>query len=133
MAAGRAGLEKVFTPDRARQLHSRGDKLRHALQSASDGTLMKVTGYGSILCFHFSKTEVGNITCPQDLVDDDKTLGSIFHLFLLEKGYYIASRGFIALSLALDDAQLEGFVAVVRDFLNDYSTLVGAGSSRAKL
>ena len=37
MAAGRAGLEEVFTPERARKLHERGDKLRESLQEASRG------------------------------------------------------------------------------------------------
>jgi glutamate-1-semialdehyde 2,1-aminomutase len=36
-------------------------------------------------------------------------------LDLLERGYYLARRGFIALSLMVGDADLDGFVAAVED------------------
>lgn len=133
MSAGRVGLEQVFTPSQAEKLHARGEKLRRALQEAGRGTLMKVTGYGSIMCFHFTKSEVQAIKSPQDLRDDDKTLGSIFHLFLLDKGFYIARRGFVALSLALTDEQVEAFVAAVQGFLAQYQTHVSLHPSKSKL
>ncbi|KAK5165149.1 uncharacterized protein LTR77_009247 [Saxophila tyrrhenica] len=133
MSAGRVGLEQVFMPERASQLHARGDKLRKALQDASRGTLMKITGYGSIMCFHFTESTVEDVRSPQDLKDDDKTLSSIFHLFMLERGYYIARRGFLALSLALTEEQLDGFVEVVREFLRVHENLVKSQSSRARL
>jgi glutamate-1-semialdehyde 2,1-aminomutase len=133
MSAGRAGLEQVFTPSVAEKLHANGEKLRKALQAASRGTLMKVTGYGSIMCFHFTRSEVQDIKSPNDLYDDNKTLCSIFHLFLLSKGYYIARRGFVALSLALTDSQLDGFVAAVRDFLGQYQTYLSLTPSKSRL
>lgn len=133
MAAGRAGLTKVFTPDRARQLHETGDALRRTLQEASKGTLMKVTGLGSIMCFHFTSTNTSDIKSPQDLADADKTIGSIFHLFLLDRGYYIARRGFVALSLALSEEDLNGFVEVVRGFISSYRNLLITASPEARL
>jgi hypothetical protein len=42
---------------------------------------------------------------------------------LLEAGYYIAPRGYMALSLALTEDQLAGFVAAVREFLATRSAL----------
>ena len=133
MSAGRAGLEQVFTPERAWQLHARGDALRESLQEAAQGTLMKVTGSGSIMCFHFSKTEVDNIKAPQDLANNDKTLGGVFHLFLLERGYYVGRRGFVALSLALDEQDLNGFVEAVKDFVRCYKSLLSLVETRARL
>lgn len=133
MAAGRVGLEQVFTPAQAEMLHARGEKLRKALQNASQGTSMQVTGYGSVMCFHFSRSEASDIKSPNDLRDDDKTLGSVFHLFMLEKGFYIARRGFLALSLALTDEQLSAFVAVVQDFLRQYGACVSLGQPKSKL
>lgn len=86
MSAGRAGLEQIFTPKRAAELHALGESFRTSLNHVARGTLMKVTGYGSILCFHFSRTSIDHIKALQDLRDEDKTLGDLFHLFLLEKG-----------------------------------------------
>ncbi|KAK3716154.1 hypothetical protein LTR37_006599 [Vermiconidia calcicola] len=124
MSAGRAGLEKVFTPRRAAQLHDRGEALRRTLQRLSHGTLMKVTGYGSIMCFHFTQTKLEDIRSPGDLSDDDKALGGVFHLFMLANGYYIARRGFVALSLALQEDELEAFARTVQNFLQNHSQLL---------
>lgn len=133
MAAGRVGLERIFTADRARQLHARGDRLRIALQEASRGTLMKVTGLGSLMCFHFINTPVEEIKSPDDTADEDKMLAAIFHLYLLEKGYYISRRGYIAISLVLGEPELTGFYGAVVEFLRTYKPLVAPASSRPKL
>ena len=133
MAAGRVGLEQIFTADRAKQLHARGDKLRTSLQDASRGTLMKVTGIGSLMCFHFIDTPVEDIKSPEDTANEDKTLAGTFHLFLLEKGYYISRRGYIALSLALGEPELIGFCNAVVDFLQTYRSLLTSPDSGSKL
>ena len=133
MAAGRAGLEQVFTPERAKKLHERGDRVRRTLQEASRRTLMKVTGYGSIMCFHFTRVELDQIRSPSDLADNDKNLGALFHLYLLEKGYYIARRGFVALSLAVSDEDLRGFVDAARGFLESYEKLLRLEFPSSKL
>ena len=124
MSAGRAGLEQVFTPERAERLHARGEELRRKLQEVARGSSLKVTGYGSIMCFHFTKAESADIRSPADLRDEDEALGGVFHLFLLSKGFYIARRGFLALSLALDGDDLNGFVDAVGAFIKQYSSLL---------
>jgi glutamate-1-semialdehyde 2,1-aminomutase len=133
MAAGRAGLEQIFTPARARQLHTRGDKLRTSLQEASLGTLMKVTGLGSLMCFHFIDTPAEKIRSPDDTADEDKTLAAIFHLYLLEQGYYTSRRGYIALSLALGERELTGFYEAVVGFLRRYKSLLVPQSANSKI
>ena len=129
MSAGRAGLEQVFTPERAEQLHARGERLRQRLQEVSEGTLLKVTGYGSVLCFHFTKTEAADIRCPDDLKDEDKALGDAFHLWLLQRGFYIARRGFVALSLALSEGDLGALVDAVGAFVQEYAYLLSSSRS----
>lgn len=133
MAAGRAGLEQIFTPERARQLHVTGEKLRKRLQEIGTGTLMKVTGVGSIMCFHFTQTLVQDIKSHEDISDSDPTLAGLFHLFLLERGFYIARRGFIALSLALRDSDLEGFAKAVEAFVNAHRHLLVESGCQARL
>lgn len=122
MAAGRAGLENVFTAKRAEQLHARGEALLQRLQKLGEGTTMKVSGCGSIMCFHFTATPAEKMKQPPP--DEDHPLGDLLHLFLMEKGYYIARRGFVALSLALTDADLDGFVTTVEEFLEQQRPLV---------
>jgi glutamate-1-semialdehyde 2,1-aminomutase len=126
MAAGRVGMEKVFTAERAQQLHERGEKLRTELQAVSEGSLMKWTGLGSILNVTFTTTPVEAIKCPEDFGKPLTELGDLLHLFLLERCFYIARRGFIALSLALTDEDLAKFVDAVRDFLKQHEHLVAA-------
>ncbi len=124
MAAGRAGLEQVFTPQRAQELHDTGERLRKAIRDISHGTLLKITGYGSIMCFHFTRTEYENIHSPQDVKDNDTYLNGLFHLWLLEKGFYIARRGFFALSLPLTQDDLDAFVDATRMFIEEYRGLL---------
>ncbi|GAB7326262.1 hypothetical protein MBLNU13_g10243t1 [Cladosporium sp. NU13] len=124
MAAGRVGMEKVFAPERAQQLHERGEKLRKELQTVSERSLMKWTGLGSILNVTFTTTPVEAIKCPEDFGKPLTELGDLLHLYLLEHGFYIARRGFIALSLALTDDDLSKFVDAVRDFLKLHEHLV---------
>ncbi|KAM3424500.1 hypothetical protein BST61_g6504 [Cercospora zeina] len=51
MAAGSAGLEQIFAPARAEALHRTGEQLRERLNEAGNGTLLKVTGLGSVMLF----------------------------------------------------------------------------------
>lgn len=112
MAAGQAGLTRVYTPDVAEQHTARGDALREGLNEVLRGRSMQVTGVGSLMAFHATARPVRR---PADLVDADPRRLELLFLDLLEQGFYIAPRGYLALSLAVDDAQLAAFVdAVVR-------------------
>ena len=124
MAAGRVGLEEVFTPAKARELHERGERLRGGLNEVGSGTLMKWTGLGSIMNVTFTTTPVGEIKCPEDFGEPVAGLGDLLHLFLLERGYYMARRGFVSLSLALTDEDLAGFVDAVREFVIEHKALL---------
>jgi glutamate-1-semialdehyde 2,1-aminomutase len=52
----------------------------------------------------------------------------LFHE-LLGRGYYIAERGYLALSLALSDRHLDGFVAAARAFTEEYADLVASSAT----
>jgi len=129
MAAGSVGLETVFTRQVAEELHERGERLRERLNAVGKGTLMKVTGCGSIMCFHFITTPLDAVRAPNDMKDKTSQLGvdlgDLLHLFLLKKRFYIARRGFVALSLALTSDDLEGFVAAVSEFVENYRKWIG--------
>jgi glutamate-1-semialdehyde 2,1-aminomutase len=116
MAAGVAGLERVFTPEAARALNDAGDSLRDALNRLAQEfeVPMQVMGIGSLMNVHFLS---GSIRHPEELDRASRPALALFHLEMLARGYHLARRGLIALSLPLTDADLRGFLDAVRDYL----------------
>lgn len=124
MAAGRVGMEEVFTEARARELHARGEEMRGRLRAVCEGSLLKWTGLGSIMNVTFTTTPVEAIKSPEDFGKPVTELGDLLHLFLLERGFYMARRGFVALSLVLTDEDIAGFVGAVEGFVQTYKPLL---------
>ncbi|MDQ1669283.1 MAG: glutamate-semialdehyde -aminomutase [Actinomycetota bacterium] len=112
MSAGHAGLTQVYTPEVAESHSARGDALRHRLTSVfrDTGALFQVTGLGTLMNVHATTAAIRR---PEDLLETDGRLKELLFLDLLEAGYYVAPRGYLALSLAVTDAQLDGFVDAV--------------------
>ena len=75
---------------------------------------------GSLLAIHPTTAPV---TSPRGVSDGDPRLLELLFLDLLELGYYIAPRGYMALSLALTDGQLAGFVQAVGKVLRTRAAL----------
>ena len=118
MAAGIAGLAEVLSDERLDELNARGDRLRAALNDAVREFDWIATGRGSMIGLH---PVAGPVSSPDDLVDADDRRRELLFLDLLERGWYMARRGFIALSLEITDGDVDGFVAAVRDSLRDRS------------
>ena len=93
MSAGIAGLRDVLTDDALIELNARGDRLREAL----NGVGVPTTGRGSLMTMHPGSDE----------------LKQLLFFELLDAGYWLASRGMIALSLPITDAMCDGFVEAV--------------------
>jgi glutamate-1-semialdehyde 2,1-aminomutase len=51
-------------------------------------------------------------------------LKRLLYLHLLERGIYIAERGFMALSLAIDDAACDQLVEAVESFITRYKSIL---------
>jgi len=68
----------------------------------------------------------------QDLSRSDPQLLELLFLDLLELGYYIAPRGYMALSLALTADQIAGFVAAVGKVLDTRGSLWAPPAGRAQ-
>jgi glutamate-1-semialdehyde 2,1-aminomutase len=116
MAAGYVGLSSVFTPDVAATLFERGEGLRRRLSDCCAGTAMQWTGLGSLMTAHFQR---GPIRFP-GAVTAQPQQRELFHLAMLERGFYLSRRGMIALSLAVDDDDCAAFAAAVGDFVDTY-------------
>lgn len=119
MAAGIAGLEKVFTPARAEELNAAGDRLRQRLSAAiaKHDAPMQVLGQGSMLCIHPQR---GPIRRPADHAQAPAEVRKLLHLDLSMRGFYLARRGFMSLSLPLTEADHDALVAAFEGFLEDY-------------
>jgi glutamate-1-semialdehyde 2,1-aminomutase len=108
MAAGVAAMGEVLTDDLLDQLNNRGDILRNALNkiAVDGGTCLRFTGLGSLLGMH---TTTVPISSTDDLSGCDDRVMELVFLDLLEQGYYIARRGFIALMLPVGENEISGF------------------------
>ena len=115
MAAGAAGLTQVLTEAEVSRLNGLGDRLRDRLNAFSTERELTfcATGYGSLVGLHFTLGPVRN----EGDVPESAELRALLHLHMLERGFSYGRRGFIALSLPLGDADVDGFAAAVEEFL----------------
>jgi glutamate-1-semialdehyde 2,1-aminomutase len=122
MAAGVAGLKEAFTPEAAVALNERADSLRERLNAIcrKHGVAMQVLGLGSINCVHFHDRPVRR---PGDAAADPRR-NALFHLEMLERGVYMARRGFIATSLPLEERDYETFATAFEDVVDSLRPLL---------
>ena len=122
MAAGHAGLTQVFTPAAADALFARGEALRDALNGLAEqrSARMQWTGLGSLMTVHFQREP---IRAPADL-RVDPALRELFHLDMLDRGFHLARRGMIALSLEVGTDELDAFLDAVSEFLDSRASVL---------
>jgi glutamate-1-semialdehyde 2,1-aminomutase len=115
MAGGVATLTQVLTDQVLTELHARGDRLRGAINDAfaGSGLPMCATGVGSLMNVHGT---TGPVTSVGDLRGADERLEELFFLHCLEAAFYVARRGFIALSTEVTDDDVDAFIDVIRRF-----------------
>ena len=126
MAVGAHAVDTLLTPAALDGLFERGESLRTAVADRGRPYGLSVTGWGSIMGLHATDhhepSEAAEIRSPADLASvDDRVAELLFHS-LLARGYYIARRGFIALSLPVTDEQLAGFLDAFDEVVHELST-----------
>jgi glutamate-1-semialdehyde 2,1-aminomutase len=112
MAAGVATAE-LLTPGVLQAVNERGERLRASLTeifAAERGLPMCVTGQGSLMNVHATR---GPVRSTADLSPSDGRWRELFFLDALEAGFFVAPRGFIALSIEVGDDDVERFVGHV--------------------
>jgi glutamate-1-semialdehyde 2,1-aminomutase len=119
MAAGLAGLTQVYTADAADALTRRGDTLRHRLNELCKqrGAPLQFTGMGSLIGAHATANP---IVRPMQPDERQMAIKDLLFFHLLERGFYIARRGFITLSLMIGQLEMDSFVNAVSEFLTRY-------------
>ena len=120
MAAGVAGLTQLFTSASADALFTRGEALRADLNALAPHLPMQWTGLGSLLTLHFQRTPIRS---PADLAGETR-LRELFFLDMLARGFYLARRGMIALSLEVSELETVAFRAAVADFIETRGALL---------
>src|SRR5438874_12544635 len=113
MAAGLAGLTQVYTEAEVDRLNDLGDRLRGRLNAGERDFC--ATGYGSMLGLHFTRGPVRRTSDSPAAPE----LHTLLHLHMLERGYSYARRGFVALSLPLDERDVDGFAAAAEASLGE--------------
>ena len=86
-------------------------------ESSSNATLPKMwmSGIGSILCLSFS----GN--------GKDQLQALLYH-HMLQENIYLSPRGFIALSIEIQESHVDRFVAALETFIDRYHTMMNPSS-----
>ena len=127
MAAGLTGLRDIYTPECAINHNRLGNAFRENLNGviARHDVSMTVSGIGSLMCVHFQSEMPRRAV---DRVKVDSRLSKLFHLEMLLAGLYVADRGYMSLSLALEKKDHALFVSVFDDFLSRYGSLVANSS-----
>jgi glutamate-1-semialdehyde 2,1-aminomutase len=126
MNAGYVGLTELYPPERARELNAFGDELRARLNTVPrrHGLAMQFTGIGSMIGVHMTGAPINNAA---DAAKGDQGLVDLFYFDLVARGIWIAKRGMMALSIALDQADADKLVAAVEEFAETRAPLFEEG------
>jgi glutamate-1-semialdehyde 2,1-aminomutase len=124
MNAGYVGLTEVYTPERARELNKFGDGLRERLNGVvrRKGIAMQFTGIGSMIGIHMTDAPMHNAA---DAAKGNAALLDLFYFDVLARGIWLAKRGMMALSIALNEADAGRLVAAVEEFAETRAPLFG--------
>jgi glutamate-1-semialdehyde 2,1-aminomutase len=116
MAAGAAGLTEVYTAAEVDRLNTLGDRLRDRLNAfAAEGAIeFSATGRGSMVGLHFTRKPIHRSSDSPPATEQR----ALMHLDLLERGYSYARRGFVALSVPLDETDVDGFASSIESHLS---------------
>ncbi|EED16607.1 aminotransferase class III, putative [Talaromyces stipitatus ATCC 10500] len=120
---GYIGLTTVFTPETAKAFTEAGNTFREQLNEVTNDTRIYFTGIGTLLTAHFLAKGPRHIECADD-VEEIPELKTLFWLEMLEAGFWVTLRGFIAIILEMPQSELERFVQAVQSFISRHRDLV---------
>lgn len=123
MAAGLAGITKVFTAERADSFHQECNEMLQRLAAIvqGKGVPLQFCGEGSLFTMHLAKR------APQRARDVSllsRQVGLLFHMYGLLKGVAIAGRGDFYQSLPMNAADREQAIEVVGAFVSEFGGLI---------
>ena len=109
MNAGIAALTEGFPPAEAERLNATGDRLRGRINDVflQHDVAVCASGIGSLMNLH---GQAGPVTTVAEAAEGDDRIRELLFLDLLDRGFYLARRGFVALSAVVSDEDLDRFV-----------------------
>lgn len=123
MSAGLVGARDVYTRDACVRLNALGEALRTQLNSIGRelGLGFQATGMGAVMNIHWN---AGLLTEPSLVDPVSAPVRRLFQLEMMARGYYVALRGMITLSLPMEDLHLQPFIDAVRDYLTRHADIL---------
>jgi glutamate-1-semialdehyde 2,1-aminomutase len=123
MAAGVEVLTSVYPAELAATFTARGDDLRQNVAAvfASAKVPFSVTGFGTMMALHARAVAP---TDGQSAADRNPVLQELLFLGLLDRGFYIAPRGSLNLSLPVTDDQLAQFLSALTEVCEDLQPVI---------
>ena len=123
MAAGVTAMSELYTPDVAEAHNLNGEAFKTRLNelAAARDFPATITGIGTLLCMHFVR---GPLTTPAQAATANPDAIALFHLYMLEHGYYTSKSGLMSLSLPLAPADYDGFEAAFAAFMDAYAAQI---------
>jgi glutamate-1-semialdehyde 2,1-aminomutase len=117
LAAGIAGLEQVLDDATLAEVNDRGDRLRTALDEVARPAGLHVTGRGSLMTIHAG---LPPYAVAQPPTPEQALAQELVFLGLVERGYWLARRGMVTVSLPVTDALCDDLVAAFADVVGTY-------------
>jgi glutamate-1-semialdehyde 2,1-aminomutase len=129
MAAGLIGLRDIYTGELAAKFLDIGNTFRTDLNelASESGVAVQVTGMGSIMTVHFHDQP---IRWPYSMTSDMFQARAIFHLAMLERGMYLARRGYLSLSIVQGNDDFSAFKSAFADVLGTYASVFNEAAER---
>jgi glutamate-1-semialdehyde 2,1-aminomutase len=123
MAAGVAGYGEVYTPEAAKELNDRGDRIRERLNTIcrKAGVEFQFSGIGSMMTAHATTRPIRNAA---DLASSNQDAKELFYFDMVAAGIWIARRGFVALNIMIGDGEGDRFVSAVEEFVSARKALL---------
>lgn len=123
MHAGYAGLTEIYTPSVANEFTALGTEFLGRLNEASRDSILCFTGLGTVMTAHFPVNGEKDIRDGDD-VEERSELRELFWLEMLNNGFWVARRGFIALILGTPRRELDRFVDAVEAFIRRHEAFL---------
>ncbi|MPW22594.1 aminotransferase class III-fold pyridoxal phosphate-dependent enzyme [Paraburkholderia sp. CNPSo 3157] len=120
MAAGAAGLSRLYTADVAREMNARGDRLREQLNAicVERNVPLQFTGRGSLMNLQAGRHAIRSV---KDLLPEGNSVKDLFFFHMVEHGIYLARRGFIVLSMPITEKEIGRLLSAFDTFVERYA------------
>jgi len=123
MAAGAAGLSKLYTADVAREMNAMGDLLRKQLNAicAERNVPLQFIGTGSLMNLQTGRHAIRSV---KDLLPEGDSVKDLFFFHMVEHGIYLARRGFIVLSMPITEKEIGRLLSAFDTFIERYAGIL---------